>query len=160
MRLQSTADLPCHEAYERHDRTFVAWCTHRNGEPSVGTYQHKDHPDLRQNHQPEDKPRHGNLVAQTGGHGKGYLRRNRIERPCIYQYGYIDTLIYIIEKVNTDERKKEHYHDGRAGQYLPADRYRHYRHDRVGNLRTVRGNRPDGSGRDKGTLQKRSFEHT
>ena len=28
----------------------------------------------------------------------------------------------------------------------------------MGNLRTVRGYRPDGSGRDKGTLQKRSFE--
>ena len=28
----------------------------------------------------------------------------------------------------------------------------------MGNLRTVRGNRPDGSGRDKGTLQERSFE--
>jgi len=39
------------------------------------------------------------------------------------------------------------------------ERYRCNRHDRVGNLRTVRGYRPDGSGRDKGTLQKRSFEY-
>ena len=46
--------------------------------------------------------------------------------------------------------------DGR--QYLPAERYRRNRHDRAGNLRTVRGYRPDGSGRDKGSLQKRSFE--
>ena len=38
------------------------------------------------------------------------------------------------------------------------ERYRCNRHDRAGNLRTVRGYRPDGSGRDKGTLQKRSFE--
>ena len=46
----------------------------------------------------------------------------------------------------------------RIRQYLPADRHRRNRHDRVGNLRTVRGYRPDGSGRDKGTLQERSFE--
>ena len=46
----------------------------------------------------------------------------------------------------------------RIRQYLPADRYRRNRHDRVGNLRIVRGYRPDGSGRDKGTLQERSFE--
>lgn len=45
--------------------------------------------------------------------------------------------------------------DGR--QYLPAERYRRNRHDRAGNLRTVRGYRPDGSGRNKGSLQKRSF---
>ena len=34
-------------------------------------------------------------------------------------------------KQYTDERRKEHYHDGRAGQYLPAERYRRNRHDRV-----------------------------
>ncbi len=61
-------------------------------------------------------------------------------------------------KQYTDERRKEHYHDGRAGQYLPAERYRRNRHDRVGNLRTVRGYCPDGSGWDKGSLQKRSLE--
>ena len=44
------------------------------------------------------------------------------------------------------------------GNISPAERYRCNRHDRAGNLRTVRGYRPDGSGRDKGTLQKRSFE--
>lgn len=38
-----------------------------------GAHEHKNHPDLRQNHCPEDKPRHGNLVAQVGGHGKEYL---------------------------------------------------------------------------------------
>ena len=38
------------------------------------------------------------------------------------------------------------------------ERYRCNRHDRVGNLRTVRGYCPDGSGWDKGSLQKRSFE--
>ena len=41
--------------------------------------------------------------------------------------------------MNTDERRKEYHHDGRAGQYLPADGYRRNRHDRVGNLRAVRG---------------------
>ncbi len=46
----------------------------------------------------------------------------------------------------------------RIRQYLPADRYRRNRHDRVGNLRIVRGYRPDGSGRDKGTLQERGIE--
>ena len=95
------------------------------------------------NHRPKDKSGHGNLVAQVGGDGEEYLPSHLV------------TL-----KQHTDERRKEHYHDGRAGQYLPADRYRCNRHDRVGNLRTVRDYRPDGSGRDKGSLQKRSFEHT
>ena len=44
--------------------------------------------------------------------------------------------------------------DERGNISLP----RRNRHDRVGNLRTVRGYRPDGSSRDKGSLQKRSFE--
>ena len=152
MRLQGAIDLSCCEAHERHDRTSVARRTHRNREPPIGAHKHQDHADIRQNHRPEDKSRHGNLVAQVRGDGEEYLRRNRIGHPCIYQYGYIDTLICIIEKVNTDERRKEHHHDRRAGQYLPADRYRRNRHDRVGNLRIVRGYHPNGSGRDKGTL--------
>ena len=141
MRLQGTFDLPRGSPHERHDRTSVARRTHRNGEPSFGTHEHKNHPNLRQNHRPEDKPRHGNLVAQAGGHGEEYLP------------SHLTTL-----KQNSYERRKEYYHDGRAGQYLPAERYRRNRHDRAGNPRTVRGYRPDGSSRDKGALQKRSFE--
>ena len=93
------------------------------------------------NHRPKDKSGHGRLVAQVGGYGEEYLPSHLV---TLKQY--------------TDERRKEHYHDGRAGQYLPAERYRRNRHDRVGNLRTVRGYCPDGSGWDKGSLQKRSFE--
>ena len=137
MRLQGTFDLSRCTPHERHYRTSVARRTHRNSEPSFGAYQHKDHPDLRQNHRPEDKPGHGNPVAQVGGYGEEYLPSHLV------------TL-----KQHTDERRKEYYHDGRAGQYLPAERYRCNRHDRAGNLRTVRGYRPDGSGRDKGTLQR------
>ena len=85
--------------------------------------------------------------------------------PGVFWYGTASAIHYITMCVfslalfyYTDERRKEHYHDGRAGQYLPAERYRRNRHDRVGNLRTVRGYCPDGSGWDKGSLQKRSFE--
>ena len=82
MRLQGTFDLPCGTPHERHDRTSVARRTHRNGEPPFGTHEHKNHPNLRQNHRPEDKPRHGNLVAQVGGYGEeylpSYLIKNRI----------------------------------------------------------------------------------
>ncbi|GEM_PF-2540026 len=93
------------------------------------------------NHQPEDKSGHGNPVAQAGGDGEEYPPNHLVPL-----------------KQHTDGKRKEHHHDGRVGQYLPADRHRRNRHDRVGNLRTVRGNRPNGSGRDKGSLQKRSFE--
>ena len=48
MRLQGTFDLSRCTPHERHYRTSVARRTHRNGEPSFGAYQHKDHPDLRQ----------------------------------------------------------------------------------------------------------------
>ena len=115
MWLQGTFDLPLCTSHERHDHAFVAQRTHRNGEPPFGAHEHKDHPNLRQNHRPEDKPRHGNLVAQVGGYGEEYLPSHLV------------TL-----KQHTDERRKEYYHDGRAGQY------RRNRHDRVGNLRTVR----------------------
>ena len=73
MRLQGAFDLPCRKAHERHDRTFVARRAHRNREPPFGAHEYKNHPNLRQNHRPEDKPRHGNLVAQVRGHGKEYL---------------------------------------------------------------------------------------
>ena len=73
MRLQGTFDLPCCTPHERYDRTFIARRTHRNGEPSFRAYQHKDHPNLRQNHRPKDKSGHGNPVAQAGGHGEEYL---------------------------------------------------------------------------------------
>ena len=66
MRLQGAFDLSRCTPHERHDRTFVARRTHRNGEPPFGTHEHKNHPNLRQNHRPEDKPRHGNPVAQVG----------------------------------------------------------------------------------------------
>ena len=46
------------------------------------------------NHRPEDKPRHGNLVAQAGGDGEEYLP------------SHLATL-----KLHTDERRKEHHHD-------------------------------------------------
>ena len=58
----------------------------------------KSHPNLRQNHRPEDKPRHGNLVAQVGGYGKEYLPS------------------HLIKNQNTDERGKEYYHDRRIWQ--------------------------------------------
>ena len=47
--------------------------------------------------------------------------------------------------------------DGQGNISLPSDIGATAMTER-GNLRTVRGYRPDGSGRDKGTLQKRSFE--
>ena len=82
MRLQGTFDLPLCTSHERHDHAFVAQRTHRNGEPPFGTHEHKDHPNLRQNPRPEDKPRHGNPVAQVGGYGEeylpSYLIKNRI----------------------------------------------------------------------------------
>ncbi len=43
------------------------------------TRRHKNHPNLRQNHRPEDKPRHGNLVAQVGGYGEEYLPSHLIK---------------------------------------------------------------------------------
>lgn len=73
MRFQGAFDLPRGKTHERHDRAFIARRTNRNGEPSFGAYQHKDHPNLRQNHRPEDKPRHGNPVAQVGRYGEEYL---------------------------------------------------------------------------------------
>ena len=82
MWLQGTFDLSCRKTHERHDRAFVARRTHRNRKPPFGTHEHKNHPNLRQNHRPEDKPRHGNLVAQVGGYGEeylpSYLIKNRI----------------------------------------------------------------------------------
>lgn len=78
MRLQGAFDLSRCTPHERHDRTFVARRTHRNGEPPFGTHEHKDHPNLRQNHRPEDKPRHGNPVAQVGGYGKEHLQDDTI----------------------------------------------------------------------------------
>ena len=46
------------------------------------------------NHRPEDKPRHGNLVAQVRGDGEEHLPSHLV------------TL-----KQHTDERRKEHHHD-------------------------------------------------
>ena len=43
------------------------------------TQEDKDHPNLRQNHRPEDKPRHGNLVAQVGRYGEEYLPSHLIK---------------------------------------------------------------------------------
>ena len=94
MRLQGSFDLPCSPPHERHDRTFVARRTHRNREPPIGAHEYQDHADIRQNHRPEDKPRHGNLVAQAGGDGEEYLP------------SHLATL-----KLHTDERRKEHHHD-------------------------------------------------
>ena len=94
MRLQGAADLSCSPPHERHDRTSVARRTHRNREPPIGAHEHQDHADIRQNHRPEDKPRHGNLVAQAGGDGEEYLPSHLV------------TL-----KLHTDERRKEHHHD-------------------------------------------------
>ena len=79
MRFQGASDLSRCTPHERHDRAFIARRTHRNGEPSFGAYQHKDHPNLRQNHRPEDKPRYGNLVAQVGGYGEEYLPSHLIK---------------------------------------------------------------------------------
>jgi len=49
----------------RHTNATTVLLSHgvpyRNGEPPVGTYQHKDHPNLRQNHRPKDKSGHGTL---------------------------------------------------------------------------------------------------
>ena len=39
----------------------------------------QDHPNLRQNHRPEDKPRYGNPVAQVGGYGEEYLPSHLIK---------------------------------------------------------------------------------
>ena len=75
----SAYHFPSCTPHERHDRAFIARRTHRNGEPSFGAYQHKDHPNLRQNHRPEDKPRHGNLVAQVGRYGEEYLPSHLIK---------------------------------------------------------------------------------
>ena len=55
---------------------------------------YQDHADIRQNHRPEDKPRHGNLVTQAGGDGEEHLP------------SHLATL-----KQHTDERRKEHHHD-------------------------------------------------
>ena len=41
MRLQGAFDLSRCTPHERHDRTFVARRTHRNGEPPFGTHEHK-----------------------------------------------------------------------------------------------------------------------
>ena len=79
MWLQGTFDLSCRKTHERHDRAFVARRTHRNRKPPFGTHEHKNHPNLRQNHRPEDKPRHGNLVAQVGRYGEEYLPSHLIK---------------------------------------------------------------------------------
>ncbi len=73
MQFQGAINLPCCPTHERHDRTSVARRTHRNGQPLIGTYQHKNHADIRKNHRLEDKPRHGNIVAQAGRYEKEYL---------------------------------------------------------------------------------------
>ena len=73
MRLQGAFDLPRGKTHERHDRASVARRTHRNRKPPFGTHEHKDHPNLRQNHRLKDMARHGNLVAQVEGHGEEYL---------------------------------------------------------------------------------------
>ena len=90
MRLQGAADLSCSPTHERHDRTSVARRTHRNREPPIGAHEHQNHPNLRQNHRPEDKPRHGNLIVQAGGDGEEHLPSHLV------------TL-----KQHTDERRKE-----------------------------------------------------
>ncbi len=79
MRFQGTLDLSRRKSHERHDRTFVARRTHRNRQQPSRTHEHKNHPNLRQNHRPKDKPRHGNLVAQVGGHGEEYLPSHLIK---------------------------------------------------------------------------------
>ena len=79
MRLQGTFDLSRCTPHERHDRTFIARRTHRNRKPPFGTHEHKNHPNLRQNHRPKDKPRHGNPVAQVGGYGEEYLPSHLIK---------------------------------------------------------------------------------
>ena len=86
--------IPCSPTHERHDRTSVARRTHRNREPPIGAHEHQNHPNLRQNHRPEDKPRHGNLIVQAGGDGEEHLPSHLV------------TL-----KQHTDERRKEHHHD-------------------------------------------------
>ena len=80
----------CSPTHERHDRTSVARRTHRNREPPIGAHEHQNHPNLRQNHRPEDKPRHGNLIVQAGGDGEEHLPSHLV------------TL-----KQHTDERRKE-----------------------------------------------------
>ena len=89
-----TSFLPSGPTHERHDRTSVARRTHRNREPPIGAHEHQNHPNLRQNHRPEDKPRHGNLIVQAGGDGEEHLPSHLV------------TL-----KQHTDERRKEHHHD-------------------------------------------------
>ena len=89
-----TSFFPCSPTHERHDRTSVARRTHRNREPPIGAHEHQNHPNLRQNHRPEDKPRHGNLIVQAGGDGEEHLPSHLV------------TL-----KQHTDERRKEHHHD-------------------------------------------------
>ena len=79
MRFQGAFDLPCCKTHERHDRAFIARRTHRNRKPSFGAHEHKNHPNLRQNHRSEDKPRHGNPVAQVGGYGEEYLPSHLIK---------------------------------------------------------------------------------
>ena len=69
---------------------FVARRTHRNREPPIGAHEYQDHADIRQNHRPEDKPRHGNLIVQAGGDGEEHLPSHLV------------TL-----KQHTDERRKE-----------------------------------------------------
>ena len=86
--------IPSGPTHERHDRTSVARRTHRNREPPIGAHEHQNHPNLRQNHRPEDKPRYGNLIVQAGGDGEEHLPSHLV------------TL-----KQHTNERRKEHHHD-------------------------------------------------
>lgn len=104
MRLQGAFDLSRCTPHERHDRTFVARRTHRNGEPPFGTHGHKNHPNLRQNHRPEDKPRHGNPVAQVGGYGEEYLPSHLIKN-----------------RIPMKEERNIITMDGQGNIFLPSD---------------------------------------
>ena len=68
------------------------------------THEHKDHPNLRQNHRPEDKPRHGNLVAQVGRYGEEYL-------PDV-EYVVMDNKVKIVDEQTGRILDGRRYSDG------------------------------------------------
>lgn len=87
-------DVPLRLWSVKNNRASVARRIHRNCEPPVAVHEHQDHADIRQNHRPEDKSRHENLVTQAGEDGEEHLPSQLV------------TL-----KQHTDERRKEHHHD-------------------------------------------------
>ena len=65
-----------------HDGVPLQRRTHRNGEFHAGTQEHKDDADIRENHQREAQPRHGEPCRKVERHrGIFMLHHLKTEKP-------------------------------------------------------------------------------